>query len=322
MDGAATAPFDHHLNVSVMKRMLLLAFVAFTALSVHAQFWTTAVGTLPDPATDCMPFGLVIDGNKPATNYSLSSAIATVSGSTINVEVIFTESGFGLPTITPVNYSVSVPGPIPAGTYTVVVDYTAAGNMEISTWTIDVDACSSPPACSLDPVPLGDTLNTNGSVTLLWAPVDSSVACRVRGRELFTTTWATAAPVFAAEPSSFTVPAAFLTPGTYFEWEVQCACSISPLNATNWSIPLTFLYPSLRNSGLSETAESVRIRWDGQQLHFLQAVRGTPYTVVDAMGRLVQQGLVENAVNLDHLSNGLYWVRVGQAPAQAISVQR
>ena len=46
--------------------------------------------------------------------------------------LIFTASGFGIPTITPFSGLIPV-GTIPAGTYTVVVDYTAAGNTELST---------------------------------------------------------------------------------------------------------------------------------------------------------------------------------------------
>lgn len=113
-------------------RVLLSFVLILLGTAVQAQFWTTAVGTSPDPATACGPFDLVIDGNKPATNYNLASAVATVTGSTIDVDVEFVASGFGLPVITAVNYSVPVPA-LAAGSYTVVVDYVAAGNTEVST---------------------------------------------------------------------------------------------------------------------------------------------------------------------------------------------
>lgn len=301
-----------------MIRIFSFLLLAISAVTLNAQFWTTAVAPSPDPATECAPFGLIIDGNKPATNYSLSSAVATVSGSTINVVVEFTASGFGLPTITPVNYSVSVPGPIPAGTYTVVVDYTAAGNMETSSWPLTVDACSSGPACSSPPVLLGDTLNPDGSVTLLWAPVDSSIACRVRGREFGSSSWKRTSPEFGTEPSSFVVPSAFIMPGTYYEWGVQCACNIAPVNTTPWSVTGLFLVPTMRE-GLSAEGLAPNPASNAVRIMNPEAV-GQPYFLMDATGKRVASGTVNGTIDVSAYPTGLYLLQWGSEAATTLQI--
>jgi hypothetical protein len=296
-----------------MKRTATLFALLLAAASVSAQFWTTAVGTSPDPATACGPFDLVIDGNKPATNYNLSSASATVVGSTINVDVEFTASGFGLPTITPVTYSVPVSATLNAGVYTVVVDYVAAGNTEISTWTITVDSCGVS-TCGPDPTGLASSPNADGSVDLSWNAVAGSVACRVRGRVAGTTSWATTSPSFGPEPTSFRVPSAFLTGGATYEWQVQCACSISPLLATGWSSSASFTAPTLRTGpsaeGLAPNPASHAVRVTDPD------AAGQPYRLLDATGRTVASGTVDGPIGVDALPAGLYLLQWGtEAPA-------
>jgi hypothetical protein len=280
-----------------MIRTLTFALLMGIGASLQAQFWTTGLGTDPAPATACGPFHLVISGNIPATNYSLTSAVVSVSGSTITADIEWTPSGIGLPVITPVTYNVPVGTTLSAGTYTVVVDYTAAGNMEISTWTIVVDSCSAA-ACDVDPTGLASMANADGSLDLSWGPVAGSVACRVRGRVLGTIPWATTAPSFGVEPTSFRIPGAFLNPGDTYEWQVQCACSISPLIATNWSASATFSAPLLREA-VPEASGSSSVRFDGRILRFVQPEdQGSPFRIYDATGRVVLDGKVNTTVSL------------------------
>lgn len=223
--------------------------------------------------------------------------------------VIFTASGFGLPAITPVNYSVPV-ATIPAGTYTVIVDYTAAGNVELSTWTITVDPCTTTP-CSQAPTGLTSSPNPNGSVTLEWLPVSGSVACRVRGRIAGTSTWATASPIAVVEPTSYTIPDAVLTDGATYEWQVQCACSLSPpVVLTAWSSSASFTAPTLRLAAATDLQVFPNPATD-----FLQVTTSTsnePYAIMDVLGRTVDLGLINGPISVQDLPSGWYTLRVGE----------
>jgi hypothetical protein len=285
-------------------RHLLLALALLTASISQAQFYTTSVATFPDPPTECDPFDLIVDGQIGCINWMADGITASVSGSTITVDVTYLEPFICLPAIGLVTNNTSV-GPIPAGTYTVVVQFgtDVSGILETFTTTITVDACASP--CDDAPMNLMSMINTNGSATLSWDPVPSSVACRVQGRPLGGS-FASTSPVFGTEPTSFTVPASFLSSGTTYEWEAQCACSITPLEATPWSATASFTMPSPRLASelslINVSARSIRI--DG-----LNAAE--QYEVYDLTGRMVASGQTDAYIDLQGMHSGWYTVRIG-----------
>jgi len=291
-----------------MRTTLPFLVLFLAAASLNAQFWTTAVSTSPNPATACGPFNLVIDGNKPATNYSLTTATALVVGSTINVTVVYTSAGIGLPAITPVNYNVPV-ATVPAGTYTVNVDYTAGGNLEISTWTITVDPCTTTP-CSQAPSGLTSNANPNGSVALAWLPVSGSIACRIRGRLSGAIAWATTSPVFGVEPTSYIIPNAVLTDGATYDWQVQCACSLSPISITGWSATANFTAPTLRQAAASALQVFPNPATDWLQV--ASAPANEPFEIIDILGRSVERGMINGPIGVQNLPTGWYTLRIGE----------
>lgn len=288
-----------------MKHLLLILTLCASVVA-QGQFWVTSVATSPPIATDCVPFDLAITGNMPASNYSLSIGTAVVTGSIINVTLIFTSSGFGIPTITPFSTSIPVTGATPAGAYTVIADYTAAGNTELSSWSIIVDPCFL--SCGPDPTGLVSVPNPSGSVMLEWNPVPGSIACRVRGRVASTIPWATASPVFGIEPTLFVIPGAVLTSGANYEWQVKCACVISPLDATGWSATSTFVAPSARLAGALDITLSPNPAHNFIQLNGVDA--GTAYELFNSMGSKVAQGQFNGPIAIESLPAGMYNIRV------------
>ena len=287
-------------------RHLLLVLALLTASFSQAQFYITAVNTSPIPITECATFDVIVDGQIGCINWIFDGINATVSGSTITVDVTYLEPFICLPAIGITNHSTTV-GPLAAGTYTLVVQFSTdfGGLLETSTSTITIDACGSP--CDDAPMNLMSTVNTNGSATLSWDPVPSSVACRVQGR-LLGGSFATTAPIFGTEPTSFTVPSAFLSSGTTYEWEAQCACSITPLEATPWSSTASFSVPSPRLASelsmINVSSRSVRI--DGLN-------GAEQYEIYDLSGRMVASGQTDAYIDLHELHAGWYTIRIADS---------
>jgi hypothetical protein len=100
-------------------------------------------------------------------------------------------------------------------------------------------------SCADSVIPSGLMAAVDGSgVTLSWNEIPGSVKCEVQGRPI-------GAPTFASlkvnvPPFEAFVPASLLAPGTDYEWQVRCACSLSPVVATPFSGLETFNWPVLR----------------------------------------------------------------------------
>jgi plastocyanin len=103
------------------------------------------------------------------------------------------------------------------------------------------------------------TVLTN-RVELNWDPQPGAVACQVRGQRLPTGPNPTVS-IASGDISTTNVPFAVAGAGTTWTWQVRCACSISPLDASNFSgfgdtfsIPLAKteadLAPALPESGI------------------------------------------------------------------------
>ncbi len=291
-----------------MKRLLLSSVIVLCAAMVQAQFWVTSVMPTPDPASECVPVSLAIEGQKPATNYNVTTASATVTGSTINVTLVLTMTGFGLPTLTPFSGTIAV-GSLPAGSYTVQVDYTASGNVELSSWPLVVESCGS--TCTQAPDNLSSSPNPTGSVTLGWDASEPYVACRVRGRKVGTVSWAVTSPVFGSTPTSFTVPSAFLDPGDNYEWQVQCACSVSPVSLTPWSSSGFFTAPVLRTEqGALESDISLLPNPATHHIQLNGIEPGSDYRIIDMTGRELISDRYNSMIDVYHLAPGWYSVLV------------
>lgn len=141
-------------------------------------------------------------------------------------------------------------------------------------------ACSSATA----PVNLSATIGP-GSVGLSWDPIPQSVACNVQGRPLGAGGFANL-KILGFEPSSATVPGNVLVPGLSYEWRVRCACSISPLDATPFSVLDTFAVPSARSGealtmALFPNPAQEQVLWTVRAEH---AVERVDWRLIDALG--------------------------------------
>lgn len=284
-------------------RTTLLCLCLLAMGSLQAQFWVTNVGTDPDPATACGPTNLVIDGNLPGTNWAVSTLTAAVSGSTIDVTIVATSFGIGIPVITPFNTTVDA-GTLSEGTYTVIVDYTAGGNMEVSTYTITVDSCAVS-ACGPDPTGLMTSVTSTG-VDFSWNPVAGSIGCQVRGRPAGTSSYTNSAPIFGSEPTSYSLPSSVLSTGDY-DWGVRCACSTSPLIATNWSSS-TFNWPFRL---AAEQSDVNLINSVADNFIYLSGdIKNQPYQIIDIMGAVHSQGTLSNQIPTQDLATGYYFLLI------------
>jgi hypothetical protein len=299
-----------------MKRIVLLLTLALSGMMVQAQFWVTSVLPSPDPAQECVPVSLAIEGQKPGTNYNVSTATASVSGSVVSVTLILNSSGIGLPVITPFSGVIPV-GSLGAGTYSVEVSYQADGNIEFSAWPLDVLSCGG--GCSQAPDGNSSSPNPDGSVSVSWNPDPAYQACRVRGRVLGSSSWSIAPAVTGSPPSAFTVPAARLVPGQTYEWQVQCACSLSPLVISPWSVSDTFTAPLLRTKAEPELLLMPNPVQNTLLISGLE--QGTPYQIADWTGRIVQAGVLSGPISLEAYPMGWYAVVLGERSYPFLKVE-
>jgi polyhydroxybutyrate depolymerase len=107
--------------------------------------------------------------------------------------------------------------------------------------------CTAPPACDASNAPenLNSTV-TAGGVNLSWDPVPQSVACQVSGAQVSPPGASGNRTVAGFEPSSINIPISFFSPGSIWDWQVRCACSTSPIDATPLSASNSFSIPAPR----------------------------------------------------------------------------
>ncbi|MBI1193572.1 MAG: hypothetical protein GC205_10405 [Bacteroidetes bacterium] len=167
------------------------------------------------------------------------------------------------------------------------------------------------PLCSAAPEGQSAVGNANGSVSLSWDPVPGSVACRVRGRIAGTPTWRFAPPIVAPEPTGTNIPAPLLTPGASYEWQVLCACSLSPLVLTPFSATGAFVAPSPRLSAAAVNHIVLTPNPATAQVQLNGLTDQSPFTVLNAQGAVVAQGLYSGSIDVQHLAPGWYVVSAG-----------
>jgi hypothetical protein len=164
------------------------------------------------------------------------------------------------------------------------------------------------------------------SVTLNWDPVANSVACQVRGTRITPAGPSPTLNLFGTEPSTTNVPYAAAGAGTTWSWQVRCACSISPIDATAFSASDTFNVPTLRVEQEMEAALFPNPASDQVMLGTgIAAERDTEIRIMDLTGRVVDFVILpEDARNIQldvsALENGMYFVQVGDMEAIALEV--
>jgi hypothetical protein len=155
-------------------------------------------------------------------------------------------------------------------------------------------------------------------VSLSWTPLTGSEGCRVSGGVVpdFTQNLVLATP----EVSSATIPIGILTPGSTYNWNVICACSLSPLVTTPTSATATFDIPILRSADILDL--SVNLHRNpiqdvlGLNVESTQDV-SAQIMVTDLLGRSIiqaerqlAQGINSLEFDLADLSSGNYILTV------------
>ena len=182
-------------------------------------------------------------------------------------------------------------------------------------------------ACSSANAPTNPThVDGVSSATLSWDPISQSVACQVQGTRLTPPGPSPSVNIIGAEPSSTNVPYAAAGAGTTWEWKVRCACSITPIDATPFSVTDTFSVPTLRVEQEMEAALFPNPASDQVMLGTgIAAERDTEIRIMDLTGRVVDFIILpEDARNIQldvsALENGMYFVQVGEMEAIALEV--
>lgn len=103
------------------RTLLLLAAIAITAI-VQAQtyFYINEIAVNPQPATEADDISIDLIGGLSSTGASVASASAEVTGSLVTISITAIDVG-GLAVIVPHTETLQL-GPLPAGTYTIVVN--------------------------------------------------------------------------------------------------------------------------------------------------------------------------------------------------------
>jgi len=174
-------------------------------------------------------------------------------------------------------------------------------------------------------------VNLGSSVLLSWDPVAGSVACQVQGSRLTPPGPTPNRNLIGDEISDISVPYALLGSGTTWSWQVRCACSIVPLEATPLSLADVFSVPVARkldedempNLSLSPNPAlaSTRLSWEGS------SGRNTEVRISGILGGTIDIiHLPDDARHLDldthALSPGMYFIQVNEMEPVALTVAR
>ena len=117
------------------------------------------------------------------------------------------------------------------------------------------DECEAPEPCEEAPTNLNAELQTFG-IWLSWDPMPGTVGCRVNGR-VAGSAGSRNVNVILPEASSLFVNYSSVQPNTTYEWKVQCACQLSPLVLTPWSVTDQFTTPASSNLAEQSSGEQI-----------------------------------------------------------------
>ncbi|MFT7588339.1 MAG: hypothetical protein ACI959_000546 [Limisphaerales bacterium] len=199
------------------------------------------------------------------------------------------------------------------------------GNDEIC-YTISSPLCytltSGGAPCTTAPTGLS-SVNGGSSVALSWNAVSTSVACQVKGTRTVPPGPSPSVNILGVEPTGTNVPYAVAGAGTTWTWKTRCACSITPLIATPFSVDGTFTIPSPReaqdftmNMYPNPATDYVRVSWDN-------AVEVNSVEVIDLMGRVITTATPNGQVavlDVSDVAEGAYLVRVGDQITEQITI--
>ena len=204
-----------------------------------------------------------------------------------------------------------------AGVYFVTVE---DANCSVVSDTIELTD-PTPAGCSTATPPQNPTHSfiPGDRLRLDWDPVPESVACQLKADRVPGPGSGTR-NLLGFEVSSSVVPFSVLGAGTTWSFRVRCACNISPVDATAFSVADTFTIPTLLREAQPEHAVSVfpnpattAISVDLQGF----ADETVEMRVIGLDGRVVrafQQVVVDNwelhEIGIQDLNNGLYTLSV------------
>jgi hypothetical protein len=179
-----------------------------------------------------------------------------------------------------------------------------------STLTVDV-ACAS--SCSSATPPSNPSSVVGATrVDLSWDAIPGSVACQIKAERLVPAGPSPSQNLFGPAPSATSVPFAVLGNGTTWRWQVRCACSVSPIDATGFSTFDTFAVPVAREGELAPLPELTLFPNPATDLLYVESDFGmTELVVVDALGRTVRSTQAEawttrQELQIGDLPAGLY----------------
>lgn len=171
-------------------------------------------------------------------------------------------------------------------------------------------------------------------INLSWEGIPNSVACQIKATRLVPAGPSPSANLLTPEIQAYSVPFIQLGASTTWEWQIRCACSISPIVASPFSVKDTFDVPAPRLAAQDIDAEIFpNPATDRITVRFSAEATGTvTWSVVDLLGRQLaagQRGVDAGAnvlpVDLAGLDNGLYFIRMeldGRETVREFSVNR
>ncbi len=172
-------------------------------------------------------------------------------------------------------------------------------------------------------------------IVLSWEGIPNSVACQIRANRLTPPGPSPKANIMMPEAQGFNVPKVVVGASTTWDWQVRCACSVSPVVSTGFSELDTFMVPGMParlaadiEAELFPNPATDRITVQAQA----QNAGQVEWTVVDVLGRQsmagqqhLQEGANTFALDLTGLSNGMYFLRMehnGTHSVRSFSVER
>ena len=174
------------------------------------------------------------------------------------------------------------------------------------------------------------TTQTAPKVQLLWDGIANSVACQIKAKRIIPAGPSPQQNVVGFEKQFTDVPKSLLGLGTSWEWQVRCACEISPaVVATALSAKDTFAVPTARIADLSELTMDLYPNPAVSEINALvdaTAAGQANYTVVDLLGRTlvsgqlnVEAGRNTLPISVSSLENGVYFLRLEQNGSETVN---
>jgi hypothetical protein len=159
-----------------------------------------------------------------------------------------------------------------------------------TTNAITVDVSCGVTTCSSATPPTNLSAVVGGSSTVLsWDPIAASVACQVKATRTSPPGPSPSQNIFGSEPTSTTIPNSLLGAATTWEYQVRCACNISPIDATGFSVLEPFSIPAPR---LGEAVAALDFDFYPnpvvEQINITNAAGISRLEVLDMTGRVVQ----------------------------------